>query len=189
MSGPLCDRCVAFKNWRASEAQKWFQSAKFRHWATGTLLDASAAKRCHLCMLIQQALLRSERPDGEPALPDRQILLSLAPSDLTMRGLRIDVKIEPESLETAGRPKFSSSLKPGFTVISGGAKDRFKSIMRSQGNWGSDQFWIADHSGEYEYYRGGKEISSAEFWAVINPYHSTDIEIYPLSGKSSQDLL
>jgi hypothetical protein len=140
-------------------------------------------------MLILQALLKSERPDGETALPDRQILLSLAPADLTMRGLRIDVKIEPESPETAGRPKFSSSLKLGYTMISGGAKDRYKSMIRSQGNWGSSRFWIADHGGEYEYYRGGKEIPSAEFWAIINPYHSTDIEIYPLSGKSSQDLL
>ena len=179
----LCKMCLAFQKWPASMAEKWFQSAKFPHWSTGTLLEASVAEGCHLCKLMQQALLKSERPEGETKLPDRQIFLSLAPADFAGRSLRIDVVVEPESLETAGRPKFDGSLRPGFMIIPEGVKDRVRATSRISRGMGVELFWIADCKEGYEYFRGDKEISSAEFWAIVNPCYHSEIELYPIPSQ------
>ena len=186
MLGSLCERCRAFQRWPASRAQKWFQSAKFPHWETGTLLETAATKGCPLCKLFLRALMKSERPAGDQNLPDRPIYLSFGQADLVGRATRIDVKIEPESLETAGRPRVAGDLVPGYSIISGGAKQQVRTTSGMTHSLGQKQFWIADCEDGYEYFWGAEEISAAEFWALVNPYYSSKIEIYGLPGKTPQ---
>ncbi|KAF2193001.1 HET-domain-containing protein [Zopfia rhizophila CBS 207.26] len=178
MANRFCEKCIAFQQWPASTAEIWYRSARFPHWSTGTALETAAANGCHLCKLMRRALLKSERPDGETSLPDRQIYLSLALVDLAGRGLRIDVRIEPESLETAGRPKLDGAMKPGYSIVPEDAKN----IMSGMG---VDQFWIVDCEDGYEYYSGNREVSEAEFWALVNPYYAAQVELFPYKEQIS----
>ncbi|OAL26374.1 hypothetical protein AYO22_04292 [Fonsecaea multimorphosa] len=124
--------------------------------------------------------MKSERPDGEQHLPERPVYLSFGRADLAGRPARIDVRIEPESLETAGRPRVAGNMKPGYSIRSEGAKEK---VLTNPGPMypGQDQwFWIADCKDGFEYYQGNTEISAAAFWALVNPYYSATVEIYGL---------
>ncbi|OAP59335.1 hypothetical protein AYL99_06633 [Fonsecaea erecta] len=152
------------------------------------MLEASAAKGCHLCKLFLRALMKSERPDGDQHLPDRPVYLSFGRADFAGRGTRIDVRIEPESLETAGRPRISGDMAPGYSILPGAMKERTLATSRLTHIAGEEWFWIVDCEDGYEYFQGATEISAAAFWALVNPYYSTKVEIYGLRANTTSVL-
>ena len=185
MTARLCDKCTDFINWPICDAEKW-SGAIYQHYSRTLLLQASAEKNCHLCILLLQCLVQSRRPEGEIGLPDRQIWLEYAPIEASSgKPLRICAYIQAESLATAGRHDFSE-VPNDMSYVQlprGGYKD---GLQIAGSNWelfGEELLWVLwDDSGPI-YFIGANIVSDDLFWAIVFPYHYGKLELFHLAGK------
>lgn len=186
MGSRLCIMCRSFKSWDLPHDQRW-GGAKFPHHPTTSALRASAAKQCHLCVLIVQALLTSKFRDEDSDLPDRQIWLQCVDGSLEIPETRIVVSIEPESLSTAGSRHADGTrdillITEDDDTVDGDRESIAQAMEYVNG------FWISQNSSSSTFRRGRKEISEDLFWALANPYYEGKINLAPMPGRDASTI-
>ena len=180
----LCRLCRAFIDWDIPNEEKW-SGAVFRHYRRTRLLQASAERKCHLCVLIYQSLLQSRHPEAEKELPDRQIWLEYAPRSFGGKPLRISAAIQPKSLATAGSHDFDE-VPIGISYVQlpvgSDAEDGLQVANQLKEMCGEDLPWVLWEECGPTYYLGPYVISEDLFWALVLPYHVGELELVALPG-------
>jgi hypothetical protein len=126
----LCAKCLAFQNWDLPQVQRW-SGALFSHHETGSVLVKAASDGCHLCNLLQRALLeRAKRPEGDTKIPDRQIWLECCEPDGDVLTVRLNVTVEPESLASAGCRDINGSKRTIAMLSNTELDDEMREMMK-----------------------------------------------------------
>ena len=177
----LCDICSKFREWSlwtGQPTQETFRDAKFSHYSKGSELKESAENRCHLCMLFNEALQRSLRPEGEVELPDRPIHIAVELPSMTSQSLSLKITVEPASISTAG--KHSIDIVPDYPCFFSIPCDDLEEGRKGgedlvdNGNFLQTPVWMlkpTKSDGKAAYFFGKDEISEDEFYAIAMPYH------------------
>lgn len=181
----VCDLCYQFITWDAPDDEKW-GSGTFLHYPTGTALNVSAKNKCHLCILLQRALEKSRRPDGEVELPDRQVLLKYLLPTVDDEAFQIQVSIRPESLATAGKHDPTEHTDRSSFQARGAKcrEDVLRVVSQEKESTGEDILWILWLDEVAVYYIGTEIVSEDLYYATATPYHKSHLELSAVNCKS-----
>lgn len=180
----VCDLCYQFITWDAPENEKW-GSSTFLHYPTGTALKISAENKCHLCILLQKALEKSRRPDGEVELPDRQVMLKYLLPTVDFEAFQIQVSVRPESLATAGKhdpTEHTDSTSFQFRGVER-REDGLRVVNQLKEITGQDSLWILWVDEVAVYHIGTEIVSEDLYYATATPYHKGHLVLNPVNCK------
>jgi hypothetical protein len=192
----LCYTCESFRKWDVwnDEAKReTFEGARFAHYASGSALEASADKRCHLCILLRQSLYQSRRPSEDDRLPDRQVYISVRLPDLLQSTLTLSVKIQPASLHSAGKHDLDEMPdSPNyFSLRNLRTKEELEKAFEAVDSFPFDNqeaLWYAtwaekpDGEDDVVYCLGKKRISEDGYYALALPYYTGFIDLNSVGG-------
>jgi hypothetical protein len=154
----LCAKCLAFQNWDLPQVQRW-SGALFSHHETGSVLVKAASDGCHLCNLLQRALLeRAKRPEGDTKIPDRQIWLECCEPDGDVLTVRLNVTVEPESLASAGCRDINGSKRTIAMLSNTELDDETREMMKGGGTFGQAFYAIGTKAGTKIFLRSDRNI-------------------------------
>jgi hypothetical protein len=182
----VCQLCEQFISPDVSDELKW-GGAEFMHYSTGTELKTSAQGRCHLCILLVQALENSRRPTTDTELPERQILLRYLAPTLEHEYFQIDVHVQPESVATAGKHDHGAltdvTTSQGYGQEFREAGPRIAAYCKSM--TGEDQLWISWIDDVPTYFINTAEVSEDAYFAKALPYYHGSLVLQPVNSMSS----
>jgi hypothetical protein len=180
----LCQKCDDFLKWDKLRLRRVEENTFFHHYTKSSDLKASAAKRCHLCLLIYDHLLKSRRPEGETELPERQVRLTIKYPDFASGALFLNASIKPADLSTAGLHdleqvdyhKVTKILLPDFDEY---IRDLFPLGAAMEVLDVETLVVVQDLASERaKYFQSGMEISADEFYALALPFHTCDLQLH-----------